>query len=240
MRNLQPNAGDAEQEPKKNRLAPIRAMLEALSASALTELERALSLALTETETAAERRWRKLGFLAGLLEFELPSLLGYPIIERQRYDELRPNSAPLSARLVEEFGSWRAVCRATYGLQPEGHAVYPGQPWANARRRSRRPPNFTLEEVFAAVRRCREELKREPSSSDYAKWSSEKRRVARETGQVVRIPSMRTVYRLIKAPGWTFTQAEFACESGLPNPSLRGHGGGTCASMPIESAETRG
>ena len=203
MRNLQPNAGDAEQEPKKNRLAPIRAMLEALSASALTELERALSLALTETETAAERRWRKLGFLAGLLEFELPSLLGYPIIERQRYDELRPNSAPLSARLVEEFGSWRAVCRAAYGLQPEGHAIYTGRPWVSTRRGSRRPPNFTIEEVVAAVQLCRKELERDPSSSDYTRWSSEKRRVARETGRSVRIPSMRTVSRLTAERGWT-------------------------------------
>jgi hypothetical protein len=149
--------------------------------------------------------------LAGLLEFELPSLLGYPIIKRRLFDELRPDETPLSARLVEEFGSWKAVCRAAYGLQPEGHAIYPGQPWAGTRRGSRRPPNFTLEEVFAALRLCREELGREPSSSDYAWWSSEKRLIARRSGQRARIPSMRTVYRLLGDHGWAIIWSEFGC-----------------------------
>jgi hypothetical protein len=138
-------------------------MLVTLPSSALAELERALSIALAETETAAERRWRKLGFLARRLEFELPTLLGYPNIERRNYDELRPTKAPASARLIEEFGSWKAVCRAAYGLQPEGHAIYPGQPWVSMRRGSRRPPNFTIEEVAAAVQLCRKELGRDPA-----------------------------------------------------------------------------
>jgi hypothetical protein len=133
-------------------LLPVLAMVRTLSVPALSELERALSLELAETETAAERRWRKLGSLARMLEIESPGLLGYPVIERQRYDELRPEGAPASARLVGEFGSWKAVLRAANGLQPSGRAIYPGQPWVATKRGSRRPPWFTIEEVVTSRR----------------------------------------------------------------------------------------
>jgi hypothetical protein len=97
---------------RSGRLTPLCAMLDELKRSALAELERTLRVELAPYESPAERRWRRLGFLARLLKGEFPSLLGYPDIERKRYDELKPEAAPRSARLVEEFGSWKKACKA--------------------------------------------------------------------------------------------------------------------------------
>jgi hypothetical protein len=201
------NPGDRlrREEPcgRSGRLTPLCAMLDELERSALAELERTLRAELAPCESPAERRWRRLGFLARLLEGKFPTLLGYPDIERKRYDELRPEEAPRSARLVEEFGSWKKVCKAAYGLQPEGHVIYPGRPWVVTRPGAPKRPAYTWEEVFAAIKQCEKELGRGfPSSSMYQRWAWKKRRIARRAGSSLRIPDFTTVYRILRGRGW--------------------------------------
>jgi hypothetical protein len=182
-------------------LAPVIAMLETLEPLALAELERALRLRLDPPETAAERRVAELGFLATLLA-ELPPAVGLralPQLERQVYVHRQPleaPDAPDARRLVERYGSWLRVCRAAYGLLPDGRTRGEAAPYSNQSRGRKRVSKYTREEVVEAIRQCANDLGRVPSSNGYQHWGFELKRAARQRGEKLpRIPDIKIVYR---------------------------------------------
>lgn len=182
-------------------LLPVVAMLETLDALALAELERALRLRLTPAFTAAQRRVEELGFLARLLD-ELPAPTrsnGIPQLHRAVYESRQPleaPDAPTAKTLVAHHGSWQRVCRAAFGLLPDGRTRAKVSPWASATRGKPRTPKYTREHVRAAIRSCAEALGRLPDASAYQRWSTETKRLARERGaEIPRLPSLRVIYR---------------------------------------------
>jgi hypothetical protein len=170
--------------------------MKVLDDGALTELARATGLMLDPPKSAAARRLADLGFLASLLN-RIPRrpVIGFAILSRKRYDELRSTGAPSSAALVRRYGSWNAACYAAYGLQPDGRWLGPGRPWPSTRGRPGVKSCYTREEVLAALRQCQLELGRRPSEQIFTRWTHEKRRDAQARGARVRLPSPSVVYR---------------------------------------------
>ncbi len=163
-------------------------MLNGLNPEAISELERALSLKLTGSPSAAERRVRELGALAALLSRQ-PVVPGDPddipavqIDEYERFCAEHAPDAPDHRRLVERYGSWLKACRAAYELLPDGRSRGPGHPWPSPTRGKRRVRAYTKGELHAAIRRCGVELGRAPSSGDFHRWTREKKRLARLAG----------------------------------------------------------
>jgi hypothetical protein len=116
-------------EARKSGLRPLLVMMKALDDGSLAELERAVRLTLNSPPGPAERRLAELGFLASLLNEIAPRHgLGFALLARKRYDELRPATETSSAVLVRRYGSWTAACYAAFGLQPEGRWLGPGRP----------------------------------------------------------------------------------------------------------------
>jgi predicted RNA-binding Zn ribbon-like protein len=182
-------------------LLAVLAMLETLDALALAELERALRLRLTPALTAAERRVDELGFLARLLD-ELPATTrsnGIPQLDRAAYESRQPleaPDAPTAKTLVANHGSWQRVCRAAFGLLPDGRTRAKVSPWASTTRGKPRTLKYTREEARSAIRSCADSLGRLPDASAYQRWSTETKRLARERGaEVPRLPSLRAIYR---------------------------------------------
>jgi hypothetical protein len=174
-------------------LTAMLAMLDQLDGPALSELERALRGKLAAAqETPAERRGRRLGFLA-----ELIRLTGAARPPRTQYDALRPPTAPSGQELVDEFGSWRKVCRAAAGVLPDGrinrtggtnHPRTPGE--------RQKTEAYTRDEIATAIRRCAYALGRKPTSGSYEQWREREIRKAKRHGQPrPRIPSLETVRR---------------------------------------------
>lgn len=180
-------------------------MLGALDKNAMTEVERGILLTLHPIDSPTDRRVAELGFLASLLA-KIPPQRGLraSYIEREEYDRLRPNDAPLSARLVERYDSWRAACWHATSLLPDGRWLGPGRPWTAARAGERRRRAYTRQEVLDSIRLCELELRRQPSSSDYFRWLRAKRRNTRLTGQSIRLAGLTALYRHFPAEngGW--------------------------------------
>jgi hypothetical protein len=177
---------------------PLEAMVDALSQLGRRELEAWLERDLTLQATPAERRAAELGVLAEMLSQITPEPgWTYAMIEQAEYDARRPPDAPSGRSLSESYGSWKRACKAAYGLKPDGrtlgrsHHAWPHHPGRGQPRVS----EYIFDEVIRAVRRCGLELACRPTSTTYMRWSEAKRRLAREHGLTVRIPSIDAVYR---------------------------------------------
>jgi hypothetical protein len=135
-------------------LIAVRTMIAVLPPAAVEELGRALHAKLNAPPTPAERRVKRLRFLARLLEQrpQYPECL--PYVPRKEYDAGRardPSVGPPSARLQEQFGSWARACHAAWGLLDDGRSWGRGQPWP---RPPRHPRDYDPEEAIAGVQRC--------------------------------------------------------------------------------------
>jgi hypothetical protein len=194
-----------EREARKSGLRPLLVMMEALDDGSLAELERAVRLTRNSPPSPAERRLAELGILALLLNEIAPrQALGFALLARKQYDELRPATGTSSAALVRRYGSWNAACYAAFGLQPEGRWLGPGRPWPSQHGSPSVKP-YSREEVLAALRQCQRELGRRPSVPVFTRWTREKRRDARQRGAAARLPGPSTVYRYYPSlrGGWT-------------------------------------
>jgi hypothetical protein len=163
-------------------LIAVRTMIAVLPPAAVEELGRALHAKLNAPPTPAERRVKRLRFLARLLEQrpQYPECL--PYVPRKEYDAGRardPSVGPPSARLQEQFGSWARACHAAWGLLDDGRSWGRGQPWP---RPPRHPKNYEPKEAIASVQRCAHALGHIPSSSEYHSWVINRRARMRATG----------------------------------------------------------
>jgi hypothetical protein len=180
-------------------------MLTHLDEPALAEIERALLLTLHRPDSPTERRLAELGFLAQLLA-RTPRERGFRVsyIERGDYDQLRPPEAPRSARLVDRYGSWRAVCWHADGLLPDGRWLGPSRPWPSVLESRPRVRPYTRDEVLVSIAQCANELCRRPTITDYYRWLRAKRRRALLTGKPIRLAGPTAIYRHFPAAsgGW--------------------------------------
>jgi hypothetical protein len=170
----------------------------------LIELNRAIRLTLNPPTKPAQQRLAELGFLAERLNSIPPRQgFGFAVLQRNEYDRLRPSSAPSSAVLVKRYGSWNAVCCAAYGLQPDGRWTGPGMPWPSSRGRPA-TTSYGREEVLAALRQCRNDLRRRPTSDVFERWRRDKLNDARRRGITLKLPSIPVIYRHYPAArgGW--------------------------------------
>ena len=191
-------------EGTKSGLRPLCAMMHVLYDGSLTELAWAIGLTPDPPKSPASRRLAELGFLASLLNRIPPQPgIGFALISRKRYDELRPAGATSSAALVGRYGSWNATCYAAYGLQADGRWLGPGRPWPSKRGRQG-VKIYTREEVLEALRQCQRKLGRRPSQQVFERWSRERRRDAHKRGTSARIPGSSVVYRYYPSErgGW--------------------------------------
>lgn len=186
----------------------VLVMLDQLDGPTLAELERALRGRLApEAETPAERRGRRLGFLAMLIE---QSGLARP--SRVEYDRLRPADAPTGQELTAEFGLWSRACRAADGVLPDGRINrpsgdnHPRTPGARVK-----TPVYTRDEILTAIRRCALAIGRAPTSGAYERWREREVQKAKRFGKrVPRIPSIGTVARAF--PRWRLAVAAAAID----------------------------
>lgn len=186
----------------------VQVMLGELDGPALAELERALRGRLTpKAETPAERRARRLGPLAGLIE-----QAGAPRPPREEYDRLRPPEAPSGQELTAEFGLWRRACRAAEGVLPDGRINracgdnHPRTPGAREK-----TPTYTRDEILNAIRRCALDTGRAPTSRAYEHWRERKIGRAQRFGKPTpRLPSLGTVARTF--PRWRLAIAAAAVD----------------------------
>lgn len=147
-------------------------------------------------QTFAQRRAAELGFLAKLLDEVPQSPDRLPYVQRAEYDKRRPTEAPdapLSARLVERYGSWRKACYVAWGLLPDGSNRYIKGPVTGRPR----PAPYTREEAVASVLQCAEAIGHIPSSGEYHTWQLACRRRAREQGRSVRLARYGSMLNLI-------------------------------------------
>lgn len=203
----------SRRQAAKSGLRPLLAMMSALDDESLVELARAIRLTLEPPPSPAARRLAELGFLASILNETPPGQgLGFALLDRKRYNELRPPTATSSAVLVRRYGSWTAVCYAAYGLQPDGRWLGPGCPWPSPRWASAMTP-YTREEVLAALRRCQQELRCRPSGQVFTRWARERRREARQRGAAARLPGPNVVYRHYPSMrgGWAAALRDAGC-----------------------------
>lgn len=176
----------------------VQVMLDELDGAALAELERALRGRLTPTaENPAERRARRLGFLASLIE-----RTGVARPPREDYDQLRPPSAPRGQELTAEFGLWRRACRAAEGVLPDGRINrasgenHPRTPGAREK-----TPTYSRGEILNAIRRCALATGRVPTSLAYERWREREVGEAKRFGKSTpRLPSLGTIARTF--PRW--------------------------------------
>jgi hypothetical protein len=182
-------------------LVPIEAMLASISPEAWREVLRATYANAREKDSPRERRVRELGALSEMLRALQPQRgWDFPTINQEDYDARRPASAPRGEWLASAYRGWLLACRAAYSMLPDGRVVGPFRPWQQPSESARgKPANapYTREEVIAAVRQCWRELGAVPTSTSYARWSAEKRRMARQRGLPVRIPSLGVIYRCL-------------------------------------------
>jgi hypothetical protein len=190
--------------------APIRAMLDELDGAAIAEVERALRGRLTpKTETPAERRARRLGFLARLIEET-----GSARVPRVVYDEARPDTAPSGQELVDEFRLWRRACRAAAGVMADGRINRPDgnnhhrTPGARTKTRA-----YSRDEIVNAVRRCALDTGRKPTANAYERWRAKKVEAAKRHGKPQpRLPDLSTIARTF--PHWRQAIAAAAIDQG--------------------------
>lgn len=187
-------------------LVVLCAMLDQLDEPSLVELERAILLTLHVAETPSERRIAELGFLASLLakQKRRPNHRA-AYIERDDYDRLRPPEAPLSARLIERYGSFRAACWHAYGLLEDGRWLGPSRPWPTVGVGEYRVRAYSREEVLDSIRQCARELRLTTiNSTDYFRWLAAKRRNARLQGREIRLAGQTAIYRHfpVSSGGW--------------------------------------
>jgi hypothetical protein len=191
-------------KPRERLVAAVEPMLEALSDQGRRELERALAAGLGAEPSAAERRLAELGALSEMLrDLEPESGWDYPVIRQAEYDARRPSEAPTGALLASRYEGWPKACRAAYSLHEDGRILGPSLPWATWPSKHARNRPYTREEAIRAVRRCGLELACRPTSTTYYHWVTRKRRVARERGLSLRIPSIVAVYRHFPGSGRT-------------------------------------
>jgi hypothetical protein len=186
-------------------------MLDRLDSTARQEFAQRLHQRVHAPEAAAERRLADLGFLTRLLDEQpqRPDRLAY--IERKTYEQRRPleaPNAPLSARLVERYGSWHRACFAAWGLLNDGRNRFGTRRPPGTLPGRHRPPAYTADECFSSVRACAAALGKIPSSFEYHLWKIERTRRAKQLGQHVRLPHYRAVIRELapdrpRRGGWT-------------------------------------
>jgi hypothetical protein len=186
----------------------VLAMLEELEPAALAELERALGRLLAPADpTPAKRRVARLGFLAGLIdEHATPRL---PRVPRELYDELRPADAPLSDRLVKEFGSWLKTCRAAHGVLPDGRVRRPdGNGATRTPGPSVRVAAYSADEIAHAIRACALRLGRRPTARAYERWRLQQLKASRSGGsEPPRLPSYNTITKRCSTWGTAVARA---------------------------------
>jgi hypothetical protein len=176
--------------------ASLDAMLDQLESSQIKRLEVVLRAKLRAAPTRREVREHELGALNAMLAEA--GKLGHPRprVARGDYDRDRPDDAPLSARLVDRYGSWFKACQAASSLKLGGGTKGAPRPWPNKNRGGTRGPQFTREEIIEAVIRCAAAVDRIPSSNLYYDWSARERRRARERGgRMPRLPAQGSVER---------------------------------------------
>ena len=188
MRAERPARGEALERERTS--APVVAMIEALPAGALDELERAARYALAPAPPSpSEIRERQIGYLAELVAVEMASRLPEngrpPRVPRNEYERTRPPGAASSRALAERHGSWLKACRAAHGLAGGGRIVGDGKPWATPSLGRRRRTDFTREEVIDAVVVVARRLDCEPgtlTSNAYYGFVAEMRRRSKARG----------------------------------------------------------
>lgn len=195
------------------------AMVCGLEPLAQAEIHRALHAQLHPEPVAGQWRVKNLGPLARMLD-RWPDFMGrqpdpdeelwwdgkpwpgVPVIPREVYDQHRPPGAPDSRRLVQqlggkESGGWLMVCRAAYGLLPDGRYLGCGRPRPMHRmldggKRGR--PLWDPDRCAQAVRRCALDIGRVPSSSDYTRYQRAKARRLNDPDRLrFGLPTVQTV-----------------------------------------------
>jgi hypothetical protein len=177
MSTTTPN-GDDDRAASKT----IMSMISALDLAGQTEVHRALTLHIAKpAPQPLQDRWRQLGCLAEMLAewsehngrwvtLTVWNDEGCPIVGRSDYDAWRADQAPPSHDLVAKFGNWLNVCRAAYGLLPDGRWRAGGRPWAQAAIYDRGKRLYTKNDTAQAVRDCALALGRIPSTTDYYEY----------------------------------------------------------------------
>jgi hypothetical protein len=153
------------------------------------------------------RRARRLGFLAQLIEET-----GAARVPRVVYDQERPQTAPSGQELVDEFRSWRRVCRAAAGVLPDGrinrrdgdnHPRTPGE--------RTKTPAYSRDEILTAIRRCALATGRKPTATAYERWHDREIGKAKRHGKTrPRIPTLSTIARMF--PRWPLAVAAAAID----------------------------
>jgi hypothetical protein len=193
---------NAEDDP----LEALRQMVEQLDHAALAEVERAARLTVLQKPSPSEERRSNLAALRSLLAKQVPDpALGFPVVMRRQYDEVRPPGAPSSERLVQRHGSWTSVCYIASGLTDDGHWRRSPRGWTPAPVQRKNVRRYTREDVLVALQHCAADLQRYPSGQLYEGWAAVKRRRARAAGEAGLFPSRAVVYRFFPRAdgGWT-------------------------------------
>ena len=181
-------------------------MLDQLDEPSLVELERAILLTLHVAETPSERRMRR-AWLSRLLARQSRSAARTiaPPTSSATTTTAAPPEAPLSARLIERYGSFRAACWHAYGLLEDGRWLGPSRPWPTVGVGEYRVRAYSREEVLDSIRQCARELRLTTiNSTDYFRWLAAKRRNARLQGREIRLAGQTAIYRHfpVSSGGW--------------------------------------
>lgn len=182
-----------------NHLAPIRAMVEVLDPGSREALARALHQHVHAPRSPVERRLAELGPLARLLDEQPQPPERLPYIQRKAYDQRRAQrgAGPSSEWLTDRYGSWQRACWAAWTLLRDGRKPLGGPPYPRHHPNGKRPVTYTADECIVSVQACAAALGHPPSSSEYHRWSIERKRQAREAGQELRIARMSIVLRAL-------------------------------------------
>lgn len=171
-------------------------MFDAAPAALLEPVARALHARLHAPLDAKARRVAELGFLAEQLEREPQDPNFLPRLKQDTYEERRrrlaPN-APSAETLVRLYSSWKHACYAAYGLRIDGSKDGRGLPWPTIMNGLNRGTSCTREECIESIGLCAEALGRRPMSGAYREWRLNRLARARQSGQEVRLASIRQI-----------------------------------------------
>jgi hypothetical protein len=177
-------------------VAIVMAMLDSASPDERIEIRNLLHAQLNPPPTALKIRVGLLGFLTDLLGSEGESVGKTRVVDRSRYDAVRPKSAAPSKTLVTKFGSRLKACKAGSSMLADGTPIGPGKPWPTTSRGGHVGSPWTRDQLLGAVRECHEALKlgRPPSTVQYDQWVRLQRLAARAAGVERRLPFAGTIY----------------------------------------------
>jgi hypothetical protein len=176
-------------------------MILAAPAAALAEVASLLHGKLHAPGHARVRRVAELGLLAQLLTERPQPPEQLPLTERKLYDERQANdtgsTAPLSARLVERYGSWKRACYAAWSLLDDGRWTEGGLPWPASPPGKTQEHAYTRDEAIASLRQAAESLGRVPSSTAYMRWRQNRLNRARSRGLRLRLAAEKRITDLL-------------------------------------------